>query len=336
MAKTISEISEATGYSRTTITMVLNGRAEQYRISKRAQKIITDYVAKHGVTINQTARNLKTSRSRTVGFIAPDLANTFFARIMARLEEYCRAEDLVLITTSSRESPQLEQKALRSLLERGVDGLVVAPCSPLQAQAAQRSAKAVPLVLIDRDYDVRSFPVVSSDHEASARNLTREMISSGVANIAFLCGHPDIPSVQARMGGFRAAIAEAQFDVNDTQLLSDEEDSVEAGQRMMEALLQDPQKSPAAILCSSLLVLEGALYQLKLTTGSIPSEMMIGAFDYDGMLHSLPNPVVIARQDEDALAKSAFQLLFQQMQSDAPIGNSKEIFPAEMMRLDTP
>nr|WP_272212446.1 LacI family DNA-binding transcriptional regulator [Marinicella sp. W31]MDC2878361.1 LacI family DNA-binding transcriptional regulator [Marinicella sp. W31] len=144
MAKTISEIAAETGYSRTTITMVLSGRASEYRISERTQKIIGEYVAEHGYTINQTARNLKTRRSHTVGFVAPEIANPFFARFMAHLEACCRAEGLVLITTSSGEDPAVERRALQSLLERGVDALVLAPCAPRPAVSAKSATHARP------------------------------------------------------------------------------------------------------------------------------------------------------------------------------------------------
>ena len=85
MSKTIDEIAHDTGLSRTTVTLTLNGQADQYRISKATQQLVRDYVAKHGYAINHTARSLKLKRSDVVGFVVPDLANAFFARLMAAL-----------------------------------------------------------------------------------------------------------------------------------------------------------------------------------------------------------------------------------------------------------
>ena len=313
MSKTISEIAEATGYSRTTVTMVLSGRASEYRISGRAQKLIQAYVEQHGYTINQTARNLKTRRSHTVGFIAPDIANPFFARIMAHLEALCREEGLVLVTTSSLEDPETERRAMKSLLSRGVDGVVLAPCGPQPQETIRKSGKVTPVVLIDRRYCGDRAPIIASDHETAAYHLTRAVSDTG--NIAFLCGHPANPSIQERIAGFRRAAAEAGLSGTAARILTDTEDSMAAGAAMMSGLLEDG--CPAAIVCSSLLVLEGALQQMKRALGTIPDDLVVATFDYDGLLEFLPNRVFVVQQDEAALARAAFDLL--QRQIDGPL-----------------
>ncbi|WP_176084034.1 LacI family DNA-binding transcriptional regulator [Martelella sp. HB161492] len=333
MAKTISEIAEDTGYSRTTITMVLSGRATEYRISERAQNIINAYVAEHGYTINQTARNLKTKRSHTVGFIAPDIANAFFARIMAHLEAHCRAEGLVLITTSSLEDPEVEARALNSLLARGVDGLVMAPCAPRQPEQNRKRGKNTPLVLIDRAYPDDHVPVISSNHEASARRITREIIDSGARQIAFLCGHPENPSIQDRVIGFYGAGGEAGLGRDHLRVLTARDDSVSAGRQMMKTLFGDAAEPPSAILCSSLLVLEGALQFFKSEHGGIPAELIIGTFDYDGLLDFIPNTVLVVKQDEEALAEAAFQVLLKQINGRKDPETARSILETSLVRL---
>jgi len=333
MAKTISEIAEATGYSRTTITMVLSGRASQYRISARAQKIIQAYVDEHGVTINQTARNLKTKRSQTVGFIVPDIANAFFAHVTAHLEGLCRAEGLVLVTTSSLEDPETEKRAIDSLLARGVDGLVLAPCAPRPPEPSRKRGRNTPLILIDRAYPEDQAPVISSNHQVSAHLVTREMIAAGASRIAFLCGHPDNPSIQDRIEGFRKAVVEAGLSDEDVQLLSAPEDSAEAGHAMMGQLMSAAGKAPPAILCSSLLVLEGALKRMKGELGAVPRDVIIGTFDYDGLLEFLPNKVFVVQQDEEAMARAVFDLLLQQMSGQKAIKPGRTILETQLVHL---
>ncbi|WP_052699965.1 substrate-binding domain-containing protein [Martelella endophytica] len=341
MAKTIAEIAEETGYSRTTITMVLSGRANEYRISERAQNAINAYVAEHGYTINQTARSLKTRQSQTVGFVAPDIANAFFARVMAHLEEFCRAEGLVLVTTSSAEDPEVEARALSSLVARGVDGLVLAPCTPRPREAARKRAKATPLVLIDRAWPGDAAPAIASNHEENARLLTEGIVAAGVEDIAFLCGHPDNPSIGARVTGFYGAGKASGIDERKLRVLTARHDSVAAGESMMEGLLA-ADNLPPAILCSSLLVLEGALRRLKRERGNVPADLIVGTFDYDGFLELLPNPVIVVRQDEEALARAAFDALRRQMkegkaekQAEKADPPPRKVIAADLMRLGT-
>ncbi len=330
MAKTISEIAEETGYSRTTITMVLSGRASEYRISARTQKVIQDYVAEHGYTINQTARNLKTRRSHTVGFVAPEIANPFFARFMASLEACCRAEGLVLITTSSGEDSALETRALQSLMERGVDALVLAPCAPRPQAATRKRARRTPMVLIDRHYPGDSVEVITSDHRQNARLLTEAVIAAGAASMAFFCGHPDNPAIVERIEGFRAAAGEG----GDARVLTADEDSAAAGETMMKTLLARGGELPTALLCSSLLVLEGALQCLKQARSAVPPEMIIATFDYDGFLELLPNTVIVIRQNEAALARAAFRSIAAQIGGEVTTEASRTIVDAELVHLN--
>ncbi|WP_319529827.1 substrate-binding domain-containing protein [uncultured Cohaesibacter sp.] len=333
MPKTISEIAAATGYSRTTITLVLKGRAKTYRISEKAQDAIKAYVAEHGgYTINQTARNLKMKRSYTVGFVVPDLANAFFANLIANLEVMCRSEDLVLITTSSGEDPDAELKAINSMLGRGVDGLIIAPCSQKSLEAGLKRAKKTPLVAIDRHYPAISVPFISSNHTKSACMITKTIAEHGCSQIAFLCGHPENPSIANRIQGFHDTAREAGLKDDDAIVLSVSDDSIEAGKQLAAELMGDQKSLPPAILCSSLLVLEGAMHQIKSQLGQVPPDLVIGTFDYDGLLEFLPNLVFAIKQDEGQLSRSMFSLLKSQMENEE-MDEAHQIIDTSLVRL---
>lgn len=75
----------------------------------------------------------------------------------------------------------------------------------------------------------------------------------------------------------------------------------------MQKVFKELRGAPQAFLCSSLLVLEGALQEIKAQTGSVAKDILIGTFDDHTMLVSpLPNRVLSVRQDEAALAESIF------------------------------
>lgn len=307
MSKTADEIARETGFSITTVRLVINGQSDKYRISAKTQKVIEDYIAIHGYSVNHAARSLKLRRSDTIGFVVPDLANAFFARLMASLEVLCRERDLLLLTVSSHDDPELERRAVANLLARGVDGLVIAPCQPMLPRLENRGR--APIVMFDRDYGSALYPTVVSDNVQGAQEMTRRMLGEVQTPFPFLCGHADSPSIQDRISGFNAACS--AFGIADSNALIrlDGEDSTAAGRRLMDALLGDEQAPPPAFMCSSLLVLEGALQQLKARTGRIDPRIMIGTFDDHTMLDLLPNRVVSIRQNEAALAGRIFAQL---------------------------
>ena len=106
MSKTAEEIASETGFSVTTVRLVINGQADRYRISAKTKKLIEDIVVAHGYSVNHTARSLKLKRTDSIGFVVPDLANAFFARLMAALEILCRKRDFVCSACIWRGKPQ--------------------------------------------------------------------------------------------------------------------------------------------------------------------------------------------------------------------------------------
>ena len=309
MSKTADEIARETGFSITTVRLVINGQSEKYRISAKTQKVIEDYIAIHGYSVNHAARSLKLRRTDTIGFVVPDLANAFFARLMASLEILCRQRNLLLLTVSSHDDPELENRAVANLLARGVDGLVIAPCQPTMMLLENRAR--TPIVMFDRDYASPLYPTVVSDNVQGGLEMTRRMLQEAPAPFPFLCGHADSPSIQDRIRGFNAACAAFGIGECAASVRLDTQDSTAAGRRLMGALIDDQQGPPPAFMCSSLLVLEGALQELKSRFGRIDKAILIGTFDDHTMLDLLPNRVVSIRQNEAALASQIFARLIE-------------------------
>jgi D-fructose-responsive transcription factor len=331
MSKTAEEIARETGFSITTVRLVINGQSDKYRISAKTQKLVEDYIAIHGYSLNHAARSLKLKRTDTIGFVVPDLANAFFARIMAALEIHCRQRNLLLLTVSSHEDSELENRAVANLLERGVDGLVLAPCQPASPLLENKLGK--PIVMFDRDYGSALYPTVASDNVQGALEMTRRMLQEAQAPCHFLCGHAQSPSIQDRIRGFAAACEEfAALGLGDSAALirREDEDSTAAGRRLMGALIDDLGGAPPAFICSSLLVLEGALQQLKAQAGTIDGAILIGTFDDHTMLDLLPNRVVSIRQDEAELARRVFERLIEAL-DDNRQSNAHDIVPGALI-----
>lgn len=311
MSKTAEEISKATGFSITTIRFVLNGQSEKYRISAATQKQIKDYIAIHGYSINHAARSLRLKRTDTIGLVVPDLANAYFARLMAELEILCRKRNLLLLTAASHDNPELENRVITNLLARGVDGLVIAPCQEVSLPQLKKTKSRPAIVLFDRDYSSSPFPTVVSDNYQAGLEITRQLLLHADGRCYFLCGHSDLPSIRDRMRGFLAACEEKGIDDGESLIRLEAENTPEAGRQLMQRLIAELGKPPRAFLCSSLMVLEGALQQIKAETGKVDKKILIGTFDDHAMLDWLDNRVLSIKQNEAALAQRVFDRLIE-------------------------
>lgn len=314
MPKTIKEIAAETGVSITTVRLIISGQAEKYRISAKTRGLVEDYVAIHGYVLHHAARSLKLKRTDAVGLIVPDLANPFFARLMAAMERHCRSQDLVLVSASTNDDPALEIRAIDNFVARGVDGLIVAPCQPPSYKSLMNRKPKLAVVLVDRDYDQDRFPAVSSDNVDSGAALARRMFADSEGQpVDFFCAYTALPSIRDRITGFSEAAAEQGWADWERLVHSAVGDSVESGRLLLRNFMAARGGPPGAFMTSSLLVLEGVMQEIKAALGRIPADLLIGTFDDHAMLDFLPNRIYSVVQDEKTLAALAFDSLALQM-----------------------
>lgn len=333
MAKSVEEIARATGVSVTTVRFVIAGQAERYRISLQTRERVERYIDQHGYVLNYAARALKRRRSESVGFVVPDLANPFFARIVAHIEACCRARDLVLLAVASHEDPLLESRAVSALLARNVDGLILAPCQP-ELPEMLRMAKRLPrLALFDRDYDHLGVSTVLSDNWQGGEILTRRVLTEAPKNSVFFCGHSESPTIQARVRAYAEVCRRFGRADLAAEIRAHPADTPEAGRQLMAEYLRGHGRPPHAVLCSSLPLLEGVFQSLKNDAGGIDSSLVIGTFDDHTMLDLLPNRVFSIRQDEALLAEQVFTALA----LDAPTPSIAEriFIPCQLIERNT-
>tara|TARA_R110002020_G_scaffold14683_2_gene52133 strand:+ start:4626 stop:5639 length:1014 start_codon:yes stop_codon:yes gene_type:complete len=318
MAKTIKEIARDTGYSRTTVTLVINGKSDDYRISPRARAIIEAYVAEHGYRYNQAARSLKLARSHTVGLIVPDIANAFFARLAAALEQLCRRQGFILVTTSTGESPEVERLALENFVARGIDGVILTPCEPRRSLPSAGRKVEMPIIQIDRRFEGDEGFVVTSNHFVSAETVTKQIIAAGAREITFLTGSPANPTTLQRIRGFESSTAQLPDAADRFTVRSSDQDTEEGGYALIEGLLEARGTLPDGMIFGSLLIFHGAMRAIRTRLGAIPPGLLAGTFAYSAIIEYLPNPVFVIRQDERGLAEQAFDILAQLMRGEKP------------------
>jgi D-fructose-responsive transcription factor len=317
LAKTVEEIARALGVSITTVRLVTGGRADKYRISAHTQKRITDYIKEHGYRINHAARSLKLQRSEAIGLVIPEINNVFFAQIMAEFEVLCRKSGLVLLTVSTKEDIKLEHRALQILQARGVDGLIVAPSAMPAYESILDKKLRKNVVLIDRAFAETSYPVIASDNFQGGQELARAMTAACGGPIPVLCANPSLPSIVDRMRGVTQVWQQSGWPEEAKQMQLAETDDIAAGHDLASRMLAHYPSLPNGFICSSLLVLEGVLQEIKSRYGKVPPDVLIGTFDDHPMLKFLPNRVLSVRQNVAALALRTFERIEQRMRGEA-------------------
>ena len=122
MRATIKDIAVATGFSVTTISLVLNGKA--HKISDKTKKRILDAAEQMHYRPNQLAVSLVKKRSKTIGLIVPDIANVYFANMARGIDEACREHGFTVILCNTNESHERDVEYINMLADKGADGIL--------------------------------------------------------------------------------------------------------------------------------------------------------------------------------------------------------------------
>ena len=204
---TLSEVAREAGVGNTTVSRVINGGD---RVSPKTLAHVRRVIETMGYMPNQAARVLKGDRTKTIGLIIPSIADPFFSSCAEAAEAVARANDSLLIVTSSHNDPHTEMENLKFLISHRVDGLIIAPANS-QSLALRESLDklSVPVVAVDRPISNSSIPSVVTDNFNGAKLAVQHLIGHGYKRIVCLTGESTIFTIQERIRGYRAAVDSA-------------------------------------------------------------------------------------------------------------------------------
>ena len=213
---TIQDVARRAGVSTATVSRVISGRGYVSPASREQVLAAADELA---YVPNGMARGLKTQRSGLIALLVPEIVNSFYTTISRGVEDVANANGLQVILGNTDESIAKEGAYVELMISTRVDGVIIAPAGRTAKRLKPLLAGSVPTVLVDRS--VAGFPadVVRGDSIGGAQILTRHLLALGHRRIAFVNGHLDTSVARDREEGFRAALTDAQIEI-DERLIS--------------------------------------------------------------------------------------------------------------------
>jgi LacI family transcriptional regulator len=296
-----------TGYSYSTISRVLNGKASEFRISDKTCQTILKAAESLNYRPNIVARSLRLRRTYTIGLIVPDIKNPFFGELASRIESLLREQGYSTILCNTNEAPENEEFYLKVLYDRQVDGIIIAPIHTKEWEAIEDFRRELSIVLIDRIFYETDIPWVTSANEQAADELATELIRIGFPRIAYLGGVAGTYINAVRFSGYRDALERNGLTVDDRITLF-EGYSPEAGEHMM-AMLLEREPEIRAVFCVNNLVFIGAMKIVQKHEIETGRSIMMAAFDIDRYCDIFKRPLLCAKQDKEKLAANAVALL---------------------------
>lgn len=323
---TIRDVASHAGVSHQTVSRVINGNPNVSVITR--EKVLAT-ISELGYVPSPMARGLISNRTHSIGIVADDISDQFFARVVAGAERAARARGYYLMI-GSVEPEDDERGYLRLMLERRVEGLLLArPSVPLQiSDLAPVMQAGVPIVSVGSS-GVPGIGV-DVDNRQGGYDATRHLLEHGHRAIATIVGPADWPSSAARLAGYRKAIAEAGVPYDETLVEQADNWGLESG-RAAAARLCEGGASFTALFAHSDLTALGAIRQLRLSGRSIPQDISVVGYDDLPVAAYVDPPLTTVHQPMEEVGALAASLLLDQLVEGVGRVDEERLLPAELV-----
>lgn len=308
---TMGDVARLAGVSASTVSHVLNGTR---KVDAATRQRVEAAIAETGYRRNVAARSLAGGRSHTVGLSISALTNPYFGSLVHAVEQALSDAGYVLIVGDSHDAAEPEKRVTDSLLDRQVDGMIVAPAAGSEHSTLPGIARTgTPLVLIDRMLDV-DCDQVGPENAASAQMLTEHLLDRGHRRIAVVRGIPGISSTTERFDGYVAALASRGIALDPTLVLEGRS-STDDAEREVRALMASANRPTALVSMNNAMTI-GTLKAVQHLGLSIPDDVAFVCYD-DFEWSDLFSPrLTAAGQDVQTIGATAAELLLRRIRRE--------------------
>ncbi len=202
---TIKDVAARAGVSSATVSHVVNNTRN---VTEGIRNRVNSAIDELSYTPNAMARSFKTGRRNTIGFIAPDISNIFFATAIEEVEVELSKRGYNLIVVNTKENPIRELNHIRTLATGLVDGLIIASTLEDYQDIADILPQRFPHLLFDRGINNCSADQVLMSCATAMRQGVTDLIKSGHTRIGFISGMQRIKTTAERLAAYQLVLRE--------------------------------------------------------------------------------------------------------------------------------
>ncbi len=207
---TIKDIARELGISPSTVSRILNGL---HQGNKSLAEEVRATAKRLNYQVNTAAKGLRTSKTRLIGLIVPDVSDDFFASILSGIEKKAEFHGYNLMICQSNESEEKEEELIKSLIACNVEGILIAPARGKRAiQNLEIIAHAgKEAVVFDRPIEQDIFPTVTFEDSLGTYISAQYLIEQGHKRLLYIGLTTELINDIHRLMGYNKALDEAKL-----------------------------------------------------------------------------------------------------------------------------
>ncbi|WP_288424704.1 substrate-binding domain-containing protein [uncultured Spirosoma sp.] len=324
----LKDIAQRLGVSTALVSYVLNNKKEN-RIGKEIATRIRQVASELNYQPNRMAQGLKTNRTRTLGLIVADIANPFSAALARAVEDEAEQQGYTVIFGSSDENPAKCSQLIDTLLNRQVDGLLIAPPAGMEAKLTALQQQRTPFVLLDRYYPSLHTSYVALNNYQAMYHAVEHLLSSGYHRIGLVSFDTTLFHMAERGRGYLTALRDHELPTRKSWLKAVDpcNAAIETAKAIRE-LTTGAHPVDAVVFASNMLTLAG-LQQLIRLHVRVPDELAVVGFDETDAYGLFYAPPTYIQQPVSEMSQQATRILLDML--DAPDRIMQVNLPANLI-----
>lgn len=307
----LNDIAKALNVSKATVSFVLNGKGDQFNISKEKQRLIKEKAKELSYVPNFFAKSLRQGETKTIGLVLPDISNAFYAELCKTIQEKLYVSGYNTFIVNTNDDVELEKVLMRELIQRSIDGMIIAPSNNIKELIPILLETHIPVVFTDRPGDENA-DFVGVDNKRESQKLIASFTKKPKRLVALVPSPADVSTIQDRIEGTKIACEEEKIDF-DYLDLNDEQDQID------ELIAQELKKGTDTFVALNNQCTLPALAALNRAQVSIPDDVRLIAFDDSRSFEYMNPPISAIRQPvRDIGVQSVDRMYARLKESKAP------------------
>lgn len=316
MKKKISlkDIARHLGVSVALVSYVLNNKEKEGRVGKEMAVRIRKAAKQMDYQPNYIAQSLKNGKTRTIGLIVADISNPFFSNIARVVEDEASLHNYTVIFGSSDENAAKSQNLINALLNRQVDGFIIAPTERTEEQINALKKKGLPVVLIDRYFPDMDVNLVRINNFEASYKAVEHLFANGYRRISMIAYDTYLSHLTERRHGFISALKDKNIYVSNASMnLSSYKNIDHDIKRIMREVLDRENTRPDSFVFATNTLAVHGLKEIIKRNLIVPDDLGIISFDESDAHDFFYSPITHLNQNIKRIGKEAVKILMNQL-----------------------